>query len=443
MKHIKLRRLATVLALGLSPAMALANGYHFLHQSAEGLGAAYSTNAAAINDISSMFSNPSSIARFGGTRMSGSFTVDLPTSDFTNGYATAPFSDGTVEVPGATHDDQPIDNALGAASYATHQLTDDLTLGLAIGAPYAYISEYSDQAVSRYTATRTSLQAPNISPVVAWRMNDRLSFGAALNVQYYKAGINTQIATSVTNPTVDTDLTSEISGDDLGLGFSLGMEFQVTPRTRFGASFRSAIDHDFDGELSISGSDENYAALVALAASNGVTLTSRNGSARFSISTPYMLQFGLMHQLNDKLELYANANRFGWSDFTDTHVTYDNGLTETVVDNNWNDSWFVALGMGYQYDEKIKFRAGGAYDWTPTPADTVSPRAPNNDRWNLGVGMSYAMDDHWKIDIGYQFIKFTEITIALADGNNIPRGTLDGNVNLYAHVFMVQMNYTF
>ena len=36
-----------ILALGIFPSLAFANGYHFLHQSAEGLGSAYSTNGTA------------------------------------------------------------------------------------------------------------------------------------------------------------------------------------------------------------------------------------------------------------------------------------------------------------------------------------------------------------------------------------------------------------
>jgi len=156
-----------------------------------------------------------------------------------------------------------------------------------------------------------------------------------------------------------------------------------------------------------------------------------------------MLQFGLLHKLNETYELYANANLSGWSAFKDTHITYDNGLPETVVDNDWSDSWYFAVGMGYQYSEKVKLRTGMAYDWTPTPSAAVSPRAPNNDRYNIGLGASYQYSPATKIDFGYQYIKFTEVTIALAGGNNVPRGTLNGKINLYANVFMLQMNHQF
>jgi len=441
-KTFKLK--AVPLLFLLSPSVGLANGYHFLHQSAEGAGSAYATNGTGANDISAMFSNPSSIGRFDGTRVSSSLVIDLPSDVLRDASATAPFSDGQVAVTG-TPDVQknPIDTAFGSALYMTKQYKPDLVLGLSVTAPYAYISEYEDTAVSRYTATKTLLQAPNISPTFAYKLNDKWTLGGSLNFQYYKVELANQVATSVTNPSIATDVTSSIEGDDSGLGFSLGFEYQATPKTRIGVSYRSSIEHSFDADIAITGTPENYASLLNVASENGINITSPTGKAKFDIETPSMFQIGLLHKLDDKKEIYANANLTGWSVFEDTVVTYDNGLASTTVDNDWDDSWYIALGMGYQYNDKLKFRTGAAYDWTPTPADAVSPRAPNNDRWNIGAGFSYQKSDKIKLDFAYQYIKFTEVTIALAGGNNVPRGTLDGKIDLDAHVFMAQLNYLF
>lgn len=429
----------TILVFGFQ-GKAIANGYEFLHQSAEGLGTAYATNGTAGNDISTLYSNPASIVRFDGTRISSGFVLDFPRSTMDNASATGPYSNGTVAVSGSpTNPSQFIDTAFGGGAYMTYQLREGLVLGIALNAPFAYTSDYGETAVTRYTATKTTLQATNFSPSIAYRVNDKLSVGGSINFQYYQATLATMVATSVANPQINTDVKSNIEGADLGIGYSIGFEYQASPKTRFGASYRAAIKHQFDGTIKITGAGANLLALSVLAP----TLTSNNGSAKFEIATPFLLQLGMLHKLNEKVELYANAKLTGWSGFKDTHIVYDNGLPDTIVDNGWSNSWFTALGMGYQYSDKIKLRTGAAYDWSPTPAGTVSPRAPNNDRMYAGVGLSYQYNDDLKLDFGYQFIKFKEVTIALADGNNIPRGTLDAKVNLYANVFMSQVNYKF
>ena len=445
MKLVYLTRVWSVyLILTLTSSLCFANGYHFLHQSAEGTGTSYATNGTAANDISSMFSNPSSIIRFDGTRLSAGFVIDLPRSKLKNATATSPFSNGTVAVTGFPEEPtQPLDTAYGAATYFTHEIRPGLVFGASITAPYAYKSDYPDTAVSRYTATSTSLQAINFSPTIAYRVNDKWAIGGSVNYQYYDVELGTMVATSVSNPSVNTDIESIIDAADPSWGYSLGFEFQASDNTRIGVSYRAKVDHTFNGDVHLNGTDENFNRLVNLASVNGVEITGRKGDANFEITTPSMLQFGILHKLNSKLELYANANYFEWSAFKDTRVKFSNGLADTVVDNNWNDSWYVAVGMGYQYSDKLQLRWGGAYDWTPTPADAVSPRAPNNDRWYLSLGFSYEPSKKWKIDFGYQFAKFKDVKIALRDGNNIPRGTLDADFELYANIFMTQLNYKF
>lgn len=445
MKLINLIRVwGTCLIVTLTSSLCFANGYHFLHQSAEGTGSSYATNGTGANDISSMFSNPSSIIRFDGTRISGGFVLDLPQSKLKNATATAPFSNGTVPVTGFPDEvSQPLDTAYGAATYFTHEIKPGLVVGASITAPYAYKSDYGETAVSRYTATGTSLRAINFSPTMAYRINEKWAIGGSFNYQYYDAELGTSVATSISNPTIDTDVQSMIEADDPAWGYSLGFEFQATENTRIGVSYRSEIDHRFNGDVNLNGTDANFNRLVNLAAMNGVEITGRKGDASFEITTPSMLQMGLLHKLNSKLELYGNANYFGWSAFKDTRVQFSNGLADTVVDNNWDDSWYVALGVGYQYTEKLKLRAGAAYDWTPTPPEAVSPRAPNYDRWYLSLGFSYEPSNNWKLDLGYQFAKFEDVKIALDGGNNVPRGTLDADFELYANIFMTQINYKF
>jgi long-chain fatty acid transport protein len=430
--------LATGAGLCSFAGSAAANGYHFLHQSAEGFGTAYAANGTAINDISAMFSNPASITRFDGFNLSTSATLDFPRSNLTNVSATAAFTGAPISgVPASPS--QPIDTAEGAATYASYQLNDKIHFGVSFTAPYAYVSEYPRAAASRYTATLTKLFAYNLNPVVAWKVDEKLSLAVGLNLQIYHNDLNTMVPTDYNNPSPQSDVETKIEATEVSYGFTLGMEYQFSADTRIGASYRSKIDHDFDGDLKIVGQLNNLDALrLEIPA-----LTSMSGSADFSITTPSMLQFGLLHKLSEKWELYGNANLTGWHAFKDTHITFSNGFPDVTVDNDWDDSWYVALGAGYQWSDKIKLRAGFAYDWSPTPEPAVSPRAPNNDRLYGAFGMSYQMDEAWKFDFGYMYILFREAHIRLADGNNTPRGTLNGDLDLYANVFTFQLNHKF
>lgn len=424
------------------PAPALANGYQDLHQSAQGLGTAYAVNGAGITDISAMFSNPASLTRFPGTWGSVAASAILPTDTFEDLRATAPFSGrpvtGTPAVP-----KQFLDNTVGAGTFLSHQLSDRLFVGLALTVPWATKSNYPETAVSRYTAVDTQLRAYNANPIVAYKVSDTFSIAAGPTFQLYTSDFSTAVdPTGGLAASPANDLLSRIKAHDLAVGFTAGIEWQATPTTRIGISYRSAVKHKFDGKLRLTSS--NPASFNLLDAGvfsvTGKHLTGPMGKTRFQINTPSIATFGISQQVGDKLELYAAGQLVGWHFFHDTVVTYDNGLPETVVDNDWHDSWYVAGGIGYQATRTFKLRAGAAYDWTPTQDNVRNPRAPNADRIYVGVGATYGPEGAaWKLDVAYGHCFFKDATIDLAGGNNAPRGTLYGISKIDANILMAQV----
>lgn len=413
------------------PAAASANGYQNLHQSATGLGTAYAANGAAIDDVSAIFSNPASLSRFGGWNASAGITLILPTNSFENLSATTstgtPVTDGTPAVP-----TQFLDTTLSGYWYLSKQMSDRLTFGLAFNAPWATASDYTDTAASRYTATTTELTAYTLSPMLSYQLTDRLSVAAALNAQYYIANFGTNLPADPNAPDVTTDAAAEFDGQKLAFGATVGVEYQASDVWRFGASYRSAIKHDFDGEVTLTGP-------AATLASFGVATT---GSADYSISTPWMLQLGAHGQVSDRLEVFGSATLTGWSEFTDTVIQTSN-LGTLTVENEWDDAWYVAVGAGYQVTPRTKIFGGVAYDQTPTPTAVRNPRAPNADRYYVGLGVSHEFSPRSTIKVGYAHTFFDDAPIQLTNTTNPGRGSLNGDIKIDADIFMVQYIHTF
>lgn len=434
-------RLALGAVLALLPGQALANGYQDLHQSAQGLGTAYAVNGTGITDISAMFSNPASLARFPGTWSSTTVSAILPRDTFEGLSATAPFSgapvNGTPAVP-----KQYLDNTIGAGTFLAHQFSDRLFVGVAITVPWATKSNYPVTAVSRYTAVDTNLRAYNVNPVVTYKLADGLSIGGGPAAQLYTADFSTAVdPTGGTAASPANDLVSRIKARDVAFGYTIGIEYQAAPGTRFGLSYRSAIKHRFDGKLALgSANPAAFGELDAgVAALTGAHLSGPTGSARFKIATPSIATFGVSQAVTPALDLYGSATLVGWHYFRDTRVTYGNGLPPTIVDNDWHDSWYLAIGAGYRPSAAVQLRAGIAYDWTPTQDRVRNPRAPNADRVYVGVGGTYQSQSFWKVDLAYGHCFFKDAPIALAGGNNVPRGTLNGVDRIDADILVVQL----
>ena len=92
---------------------------------------------------------------------------------------------------------------------------------------------------------------------------------------------------------------------------------------------------------------------------------------------------------------------------------------------------------------KTKVFGGIAYDETPTPTEVRNPRAPNADRYYVGLGLSHDFRPGRSLKLGYAHTFFDDAEIALTADNNPGRGTLNGDIKIDADIFMVQYVHSF
>ena len=84
---------------------------------------------------------------------------------------------------GVTVDDNTGGTVLPLAYYA-RPINDRLGFGLSFSLTGGVGEDLDDQGPQRYLLDKWSLGAVNVSPAIGYRVNDRLSIGGALNVNY-------------------------------------------------------------------------------------------------------------------------------------------------------------------------------------------------------------------------------------------------------------------
>ena len=103
-----------------------------------------------------------------------------------------------------------------------------------------------------------------------------------------------------------------------------------------------------------------------------------------------------------------------WSQFQEPKATKTSG-GETLFykDEGFKDSYRIALGTTYYYDDNWTFRTGIAFDDSPVPASNRSISIPDQDRLWLSAGTTYAFNKDASVDVGVsymhgQHVEFTE-----------------------------------
>ena len=108
-------------------------------------------------------------------------------------------------------------------------------------------------------------------------------------------------------------------------------------------------------------------------------------------------------------------------------------------DEDWNDSVFVAPGVTDRPEtvKGLSLRLGLAYDESPIPTRTRTPRVPGEDRYWVSVGAGYKLNDWTEFTLSYTHIFMKDGDVELStddDPNNTFRGNLDASYDQHIDI---------
>ena len=331
---------------------------------------------ATSDDMGAYYSNPSGAAQF----ENALFGLNLRVIDTT--YLKLIDSDGSHEVP-RTNKKGKVALAPSAALYLP--IAEGTTVGIALGAPFALSGDWPNKdGVHRYNMADQSLFLLDLSPLVAYQVSDRLAVGMALNITALKqlrletlipdtflTGLALgQLANPTPNSPIVGSVTLETEGDvHLGIppdGFSssfeegtftVGLQYKVTERLKFGATYRHITKTTWDGEATF--------ALPLLQGSNPQ-------KTRFEadVDLPGHAQIGMALMPSRVVTWTLDAQRTFWSRTrgfgSPAEVEFGQPLLgmvdRLVIDYSARDAMTYRTGLKYQVHQGFSLMFGYAYD---------------------------------------------------------------------------------
>lgn len=397
---------------------AWAAGFQLKEQSGTLQGLSFAGASAKADDASTIYFNPAGMTRLKGTQSYGVISLIKPSAKFKTESVT----------PGATglsvNDPRGGDaGSLAAvpAVYAMTTLDNGVKVGLSMNTPFGLTTEYDDDWVGRYHAVKSSLMTLNLSPSVAWKVNDKLSLGGAISFQYAQAELTNSIYTPL------GDGKQKLSGDDLGLGFRLGFLYEPTEKTRIGGAYHSGIHHKLQGNVDVK-----------------TPVGNQYIAAEAKLRTPDIASLGIYHEINPQLAVLGEVAWTNWSTFKDLTVSNrHSGATLSSIEENWKDSYFTAVGVEYRPcncpDKTFQF--GVAYDKTPVKDEHRTFRIPDEDRIWLSAGYQQKWGENKAFGVAFTHImakdaKVTEDESAATKG--IVSGEFDASVNILTANFSMK-----
>ena len=294
-------------------------------------------------------------------------------------------------------------------------VSDRVTLGLGIGAPFAITADWgNDDGIHRYNMSNQALFIIDLSPMVAFKVTDRLRVGAAASVTAFRhlrtetlipdsfgaalppalGGAGTVIPTTPTSPIIgsitlntDRDFHIGLPPDNMETAFDsvagvFGLQYDVSDKVTLGFAARTRAKNTFHGTTQ----------LVVGTLSQQVPFSLR-------LDMPGHIQFGIAARIAPRVTVSADYQRTFWSDAvgfgSPAVIKFDQPLlgfiNKLALDYKAHDTSAVRLGAQYDLSNRVRLMTGYAFNQSIFPSDRVDILTYDANRHVFSGGLRYDM----------------------------------------------------
>ncbi len=428
---------ALAVAVALVSTQAWSAGFQLNEFSSSGLGRAYSGEGAIADDAGNASRNPALIMMF-----------DRPTFS-----AGAVYIDPDVNISGKsplTGNSTSADNIAPTAwvpnAHFVAPINDQFGWGASVTSNYGLATEFNNSYAAGMYGGKTDLQTLNLNLSGAYRLSSNWSFGLGFDAVYAKAKIERYAgeasalvppgygpAVGITGP--DSQI-AHLKGDEWGYGWNAGILYELDKDNRWGLTYRSEVKVDFDGDYKSSITNLGNQ-LLGSAGITGMPVGTGGATVpgSLTLNLPEMWEISGYNKVDPQWAIHYSIAYTSWSQFQELKATGSNGQQLFYKEEGFKDAYRIAVGTTYYYDKNWTFRTGVAFDDSPVPADNRSISIPDQDRFWLSAGTTYAFNEDASIDLGASYMHGQNVTIQ--EGNYTFKST--GK----AWLFGTNFNYRF
>ena len=208
------------------------------------------------------------------------------------------------------------------------------------------------------------------------------------------------------------------------------MLYEVDKENRYSFTYRSKVKIDFDGDFSNQ--------LPPPRGTGGNTIP-----GALTLNLPEVWEVSGYNKVAPQWAIHYSMAYTSWSQFQELKATGTNGQTLFEKHEGFHDAYRIALGTTYYHDDNWTFRTGIAFDDSPVPADNRTISIPDQDRFWISAGTTYAFNKDASVDVGISYmhgqsVHITEKTPAAVGGTTYQFDS-KGTALLYG----VNFNYAF
>lgn len=363
--------LSGLAALGFAAAAASGGGIEVPMQDTRAAGQADAFTAQA-DDPAAIYYNPAGLTQLHGTQFSLG--------------AVGLFPDWRFHGDDGSGESMTLPSLLPHL-YAESDLgTERLRVGLGVVNEFGLNEDWGNTGPLNQLVDHAKLSVLNVSPTVAYKWDDHLSLGVALNIYYGELVLTRNLALGPPPTPVGN---FRLRGHDWAVGVTPSLMWKIDEANTIGLIYRSPFTLNLEGSAQVKASG-----IPEIGPSRAVT----------PLNLPQMAGIGYAIRPIQKLKVEADILWTDWNTLSQVVVhSPDPRFNGQSVPANWDSGFTYRLGVEYALTRNWTVRGGYAYSQDAVPQSTFTPLVPDSNYHLFAIGASYNAP-RWSLDAGYVYI---------------------------------------
>ncbi|MEP5766723.1 MAG: outer membrane protein transport protein [Halieaceae bacterium] len=382
-------------------------------------GPAFTGIIAEANSAESAFAAPAGMSRLSGTRITVQGLAALPQAKFD-------VDENKTTVDGGDPD-KGEDPIIIPSLYYVRQLNDKWHAGFSLTVPSGFGSNYGSEWAGRYQTVDYSLVYVALTPAVAYRVNDKLSLGVGVGINYTAEDSETKLR----QPLGETDGKISSDLDGVGVNVTLSALYEFNQHTRAGIAWTSDSDADLEGNIKLR---KLGPVLDPILTEKGL----KNINTELTNTLPQRVVAGIYHEFASGNFFTVDAMWMKFSDFTISDIKLEGEDVNVSAPEIYDDIGALTIGAGFPVNDRLTYRVGAMYLSSIVDDDDRTLSMRMDAMWGVGVGAEYQLGENRSVDVNANFMNVGEAPVDV-DGSN---GRVVGESN-DPYAFLFELSYHF
>ena len=310
--------------------------------------------------------------------------------------------------------------------YLTHKINERLSLGIGSFSHFGLSTDWPDDWEGNFISTFAELRTFFINPVVSYQVNDTLSLAVGFSpvysdLRFKKALKIRQLPLNFGN--------ADLDADGIGYGFNLALLYRMSDRIKFGLSYRSAIDIDYEGDADFN-------------ANQLIKFLLPEGRVDMDIELPPIVAAGIATTITEKLTIEFDLIWVGFSTYDELHADFKKRVSPLLrnqfapIPRDYKDVLDYAISAYYQMNESLTLRCGFLFDRSTVPEENADPILPDSDKYIIGAGFSFKKAQ-FDLHVSYYAVFSSKLTVRRNYND------FNGTYESYASLLSISFDYRF